>query len=152
MHHTYAPLPPSPTRVSHPTARRLSSHSTEDIFKHLDSSRGQRTEWVVQLYIDKPLLLRGNRKFDMRLWVLLDHKYHVHLYRQGVLRTGSTPFSMDDLGDRYVHLSNHCIQKNHPLYGKYEPTNEMWYHEFTLYLQEAYGVDFEDEIMPQVLS
>lgn len=107
---------------------------------------------MVQLYIDKPLLLRGNRKFDMRLWVLLDHKYHVHLYRQGVLRTGSTPFSMDDLGDRYVHLSNHCIQKNHPLYGKYEPTNEMWYHEFTLYLQEAYGVDFEDEIMPQVRS
>ena len=31
--------------------------------------------WVVQRYLDKPLLLKGGRKFDMRCWVLLDAKY-----------------------------------------------------------------------------
>lgn len=84
--------------------------SLSEILRHLDSRAGKSTEWVVQRYLDRPLLLRGGRKFDMRLWVLLDHNYHMYLYRQGVLRTGSVPFSMDNLDDRFVHLSNHCIQ------------------------------------------
>lgn len=46
-----------------------------------------------------------------------------------------------------------CTQTKHPDYGKYEPTNEMWYHEFSAYIRSAYpdsGVDFERDIMPQI--
>jgi hypothetical protein len=45
---------------------------------------------------------RAGRKFDLRCWVLLDAEYNVHLYREGVLRTGAVPFSLDDLGDKCV--------------------------------------------------
>ena len=95
---------------SHRLHQRVHASSLNEVLRHLDSRAGLSTEWVVQRYIDRPLLLRGKRKFDMRLWVLLDHNYHMYLYKQGVLRTGSTPFTMDDLDDRFVHLSNHCIQ------------------------------------------
>ena len=67
--------------------------------------------WVLQKYIERPLLLRGRRKFDMRAWVLVTANYDVLLYREGVLRTGSVPFSLDNFSDSFVHLTNHCIQE-----------------------------------------
>ena len=35
-----------------------------------------------------------------------------------------------DLSDKFVHLTNHCIAETHPDFGKFEPTNEMFYAEF----------------------
>jgi hypothetical protein len=36
-----------------------------------------------------------------------------------------------------VHLTNHCIAETHPDFGKFEPTNEMFYTEFAAYLDGA---------------
>ena len=98
--------------------------------------------WVVQRYITDPLLLPGGRKFDMRVWVLVDAEYKIFVHREGVLRTTSVPFSLaaDKLDDPFVHLSNHCIQTKCPSYGQYEPTNEMFYAEFDAHLSRAYRV------------
>jgi tubulin--tyrosine ligase len=75
--------------------------------------------WVVQKYIEDPLLLPGDRKFDIRCWVLVTRDYRTYLYRDGVLRTTSVPYTgADDLSNQFVHLSNHCIQTSHPDYGK----------------------------------
>ena len=96
--------------------------------------------WVVQQYIDRPLLLRGGRKFDVRCWVLLDPDYKVYLYREGVLRTGAVAYSVtvsatrihcrltfrrglnrsvgpqaENLDDKFIHLTNHCIAAKHPV-------------------------------------
>ena len=97
--------------------------------------------WVVQRYIDRPLLLRGDRKFDVRCWVLLDPDYNIFLYREGVLRTGAVAYSVtaENLDDKFVHLTNHCIAAKHPDFGKFEATNEMFYLEFSAYLQEEFA-------------
>lgn len=125
----------------------------DDILSWLEVQPKGSISYVVQRYIERPLLLHGGRKFDMRWWVLLDHEYNVYLYRDGVCRTSSVAFNMDDLEDRFVHLSNHCVQEEHPDYGIYEPTNEMFFAEFSKWLSSEHGDGgpvFAEKIVPQV--
>lgn len=113
--------------------------------------------WVVQRYIDRPLLLRGDRKFDVRCWVLLDPDYNIFLYREGVLRTGAVAYSVsaENLDDKFVHLTNHCIAAKHPDFGKFEATNEMFYSEFSEYLQQKFagtaGRPADENILDEVI-
>ena len=57
-----------------------------------------------------------------------------------------------DLSDIHAHLSNHCIAETHPDYGKYEPTNELWYDEFEEILLEMTDgrVSFGRDLIPQI--
>ena len=88
------------------------------------------------------MLLTGNRKFDIRVWVLVDASFRVYVHREGVLRTTSVPFTTEpeSLQDDFVHLSNHCIQIHSDAYGAYEATNEMFFSEFDAYLSAHYSV------------
>jgi hypothetical protein len=36
--------------------------------------------------------------------------YTIRLYREGVLRTCSVAYNVEDLENEFAHLSNHCIQ------------------------------------------
>ena len=117
----------------------------EAIEAHLDAQETRATEgesvssWVVQQYIHNPLLLRdGQRKFDMRCWVLVDAQYGIHLYHHGVLRVASATYDPSNVTDRFAHLTNHCIATEHAEYGKYEPTNEKFYPAFDAELAERY--------------
>jgi hypothetical protein len=107
---------------------------------------------MVQKYIERPLTVVGGRKFDIRAWVLLAADYRICLYREGVLRTAAVPYSLEDLSDRFAHLSNHCIAKEHPDYGQHEPTNEMWWADFDEWLRAEHGEEhgFFCEILPQI--
>ena len=122
------------------------------------------SSWVIQKYIHNPLLLSaGGRKFDMRCWVLVDADYNVHLYKHGVLRVASASYNADDITDRFSHLTNHCIATEHSEYGKFEPTNELFYAAFDAELRERFpelakaaegtpaaGSVLESVILPQV--
>ena len=111
-----------------------------------------KTAWVIQKYVERPLLCSGGRKFDIRAWVLLTADYRIGLYREGVLRTTAVPYSLDNLDDQFAHLSNHCIATQHPDYGKVEATNEMWFRDFDDYLVATYGAEksFYKAIYPQI--
>ena len=124
----------------------------KDILRHIETQKEGSIAWVVQQYIYNPLLLRGDRKFDIRCWVLLDSEYNIWFYKKGVLRTTSVAFSLDKdkLSDKFIHLSNHCIQTEHEEYGNFEPTNEMFFPEFKAYLKSRYNVSLEDSIIPQI--
>ncbi|XP_021019595.1 tubulin--tyrosine ligase-like [Mus caroli] len=118
----------------------------------LDFINSQGQVHVIQKYLERPLLLEpGHRKFDIRSWVLVDHQYNIYLYREGVLRTASEPYHVDNFQDKTCHLTNHCIQKEYSKnYGKYEEGNEMFFEEFNQYLTSALNITLESSILLQI--
>ncbi len=125
----------------------------DEIIDFLEKFEKGTPPWVVQRYITNPLLLNGGRKFDMRFWVLLDHNYDVYIYEQGVCRTCSPKFTIDDLTDKFAHLSNHGLQESHRDFGAYESGNEMFTDAFAKWLSSNAhrgGTVYQDEILPQV--
>lgn len=126
------------------------SDNIEEIVDFVDE---QTQGFVVQKYIENPLLLDKNRKFDIRCWVLLDHTYTIYIFSEGVLRTSSEPYDADNLKNITSHLTNHCIQEEHSAnFGQYEEGNEMFYSEFSRYLEETFGVSLGGTILPQINS
>ncbi|KAK2140655.1 hypothetical protein LSH36_1284g00062 [Paralvinella palmiformis] len=126
------------------------STNYHDIVTTIDA---QSHVYVVQRYIDDPLLLTGKRKFDIRCWVLLDHDYNIHLFKEGVLRTASDPYTAEDLSQSQLtsHLTNHSLQEtNSPNYGRYEEGNEMCFDDFNRFLQDNHNVTLQDSLLPQM--
>lgn len=103
----------------------------------LDFIDNQGQVHVIQKYLEHPLLLEpGHRKFDIR---------------EGVLRTASEPYHVDNFQDKTCHLTNHCIQKEYSKnYGKYEEGNEMFFEEFNQYLTSALNITLENSILLQI--
>ena len=67
-----------------------------------------RTSWLVQQYIDRPLLIRGF-KFHIRAVVLAVGRLKVFLHRHAIALMASKHYSCEDLGDLAVHASNHSV-------------------------------------------
>lgn len=78
---------------------------------------------IVQKYIEEPYLLKLNnanlnkqelRKFDIRLWVLVTSydPLIVYSFSDYYLRICGSEYSLDDIDDKFRHLSNYTIQKN----------------------------------------
>jgi len=65
---------------------------------------------IVQKYIEKPLLFKDKRKFDIRVWVALTGKGECYFYNDGYIRTSSKAYKVDD-EDLMIHLTNLGQQK-----------------------------------------
>ncbi len=64
-------------------------------------------DWMVQSYLDRPHIMRG-RKYVLRLYVLVTSvdPLRVYLYEEGFAKLASLPWSLDDLDNPWVHLTN----------------------------------------------
>ncbi len=70
--------------------------------------------FVIQKYMELPLLI-NDRKFDMRLWVLVSHDHKCYLFKEGYIRTSSYKYTKKD-----------------EAYGKLEDGNQLSYAQATV--------------------
>lgn len=73
------------------------------------------TPVIVQRYISQPLLI-SQYKWDMRVYVLITsyHPLTVYIYREGLARFSTEPYSVESLDNKFAHLTNSSINKLSP--------------------------------------
>ena len=90
-------------------------------------------QFVVQKYIEKPCLI-NDRKFDIRVWVLLTQDMKVFVFKEGYIRTSSEIYKCDDINNPFIHFTNNAIQKYSENYGQFENGNQISWKEFEKYV------------------
>lgn len=123
--------------------------------------RGEQEGWIVQEYMERPLLVSG-RKFDIRCFVLLvmtkdkgiTGKLKAYFYEDAYVRTSCKKYTMDKLSDRECHLTNDAVQKHAKGYGKFESGNKLTMDEWQTSIEKDYpdaprNVVF-DKILPEI--
>lgn len=85
--------------------------------------------FIIQKYIERPYLI-NNRKFDIRVWVLISQDMEVYFCREGYLRTSAFEYILDNCQDNSVHLTNNAVQRNTKDYGRFEDGNQLSFEQF----------------------
>ena len=83
----------------------------------------------------------NKRKFDIRSYALvtsINGNMKGYFYDEGYLRTSSREFSINNLSNKLVHLTNDAIQKHAVDYGKFEAGNKLSYVDFQNYLDKNF--------------
>ena len=85
-------------------------------------------------------MLFKNRKFDIRIWVLVTVAangidINLYMYKQGYLRTSSSDYDLKD-ENKYIHLTNNCLQQKGDAYGQHETGNTLGFEAFQKYLDQ----------------
>ncbi|CAL1679916.1 unnamed protein product [Lasius platythorax] len=101
----------------------------EDVMAKVNPTGKPDTRYVVQKYIERPLLIH-NTKFDIRQWFIVTcaQPLTLWMYRESYLRFCSQKFSLDDFHES-IHLCNHAIQCKYNNCGDRDPalpTDNMW--------------------------
>ncbi|GAB5356903.1 hypothetical protein AAMO2058_000328400 [Amorphochlora amoebiformis] len=130
------------------------SNSAKKLLSFIDGLKGK---WVIQKYIENPMLVDG-RKFDIRTWHLITAfsekpKLDMYLYDEGVLRVSSKRYSNSNFEDDFIHITNNAIQQNHPEYGKNEKDNLLDFHDFDKILKNHFRdkeVSVKKNVLPQI--
>jgi len=72
-------------------------------------------------------------------------------YQDGYLRTSCREFTLKNVSNRFVHLTNDAVQKKLDDYGKFESGNKLNYTEFQKYLDSINNkTDFVKDVVPKM--
>ncbi|RKP07267.1 tubulin-tyrosine ligase family-domain-containing protein [Thamnocephalis sphaerospora] len=95
-----------------------------------DDERGSAwllREWVIQRYVDKPLLLQGDRrKFHLRAYVLAVGRLRVYLYRDMLALFAGTEYDVAKLDAMDAHLTNTCLQQKRDGFDESQAVRAFW--------------------------
>ena len=94
--------------------------------------------FIIQKYIERPYLI-NNRKFDIRVWVLVNQDMEVFFFKEGYLRTSAFGYKLDNCQDDMVHLTNNAVQMKSGDYGRYEDGNQLDFKQFQEYLDKDFN-------------
>jgi hypothetical protein len=117
------------TNESKQTVERGQSHTEQQYIAE------KAHNFIIQKYIERPFLI-DNRKFDIRVWVLINQDLDVFFYKEGYLRTSSFEYQLDECDDQMVHLTNNAVQRTGKGYGKFEDGNILDFNQFQEYIDE----------------
>ncbi|CAK5202490.1 unnamed protein product [Aphanomyces euteiches] len=84
-----------------------------DKFKSIISDWTDIREWVVQAYVERPLLLR-KRKFHVRVYVVAVGALQVYVYQNVLLLTSLNAYDAANVDDKLSHITNTFQQQEHP--------------------------------------
>ena len=75
-------------------------------------TRGKDHNWIVQKYIENPLII-NNRKFDLRIWVFVTdlNPLTIWFWDKPYLRFPAADYNAENLNDRFIHLTNNSVAK-----------------------------------------
>ena len=124
----------------------------KEIKERKTNANGSLRTYIVQSYIDRPLLYHG-RKFDLRHYLMVtstEGTIRGYFYQEGYVRTTSQNYSINS-PQPGVHLTNDAVQKYLPNYGKFEKGNKLSYrqlNEYMLKINPKKG--FYDVVFPQI--
>ncbi|KAH9578960.1 Tubulin-tyrosine ligase/Tubulin polyglutamylase [Trypanosoma melophagium] len=109
---------------------RSDTKGLKGLLRYVDT-RKESYMWVVQLYIDRPLLYH-RRKFDIRCCVLLcADQYEIYVHEELVMRMSSVEYRLHSATartaeGRLAHITNHCVQAEGENFSAFEESNELW--------------------------
>lgn len=61
------------------------------------------------------------------MWAFVTADFRIYVHKEGYLRTSSGTFSLDNVDDKCVHLTNQSLQVNEEAYAKFEAGNTLTY-------------------------
>jgi tubulin polyglutamylase TTLL9 len=94
--------------------RKDSKFSTQ---KDREAAGTMPEAYLAQRYIDNPHLV-GHKKYDLRIYALVVSwsPLVVYLYRSGFARFCHHRFTMKDVDNTFIHVTNVAVQKTNPKY------------------------------------
>ena len=106
-------------------------------------------EIIIQKYLDNPLLYQ-KRKFDIRCFVLVDCNMNLFFCREGHLKGSSESYNLNNT-NKFIHITNHSLQKKSNKFEMYELGNEMSYQDFKNFMRsENISLEKFDDMINQM--
>lgn len=127
----------------------------EIISNKISTKTGEERTYILQKYVERPFLIH-KRKFDIRCYAMITSINGIlqgYFYTDGYLRTTSHEYSIKDISNNFIHLTNDAIQKHCEEYGKFENGNKLSYRDFQRYLDyhcSEKKINFFQDVLPKI--